>query len=267
MTNDLEMQQFLFDLQGYLVIEDALSEPEVEALRETIDAQAPESPGGLRRFGGAAGAAGDVPGFLAWGQPFCDLLDHEAILPILRLRLGDCFRLERIYGLHAVAPAKGQSLHADYGVNALHVDSRSGEYFPQRDHRMLNGFVVVAWSLADAGPETGGFCCIPGSHKSSFKVPQSVKDDPYDAPCVVSPPTPAGSVVLFSEALMHGTSPWKGKHERWTLLYKYCVSNLTWSNERVPVPDNVELSERQRLLFHEPGDPHRFFPSLFAEGD
>jgi hypothetical protein len=260
-----EEEEFLFDLQGYLVIEDCLSSSQVGTLRQMIDAHLPESPSGLRRFGSAAGAAGDGAGFLDWGKPFCDLLDHEAIMPILRLRLGDCFRLERIYGLHAVSPAKGQSLHADYGVNALNVDSRPGEYFPQRDHRMLNGFVVVAWSLADAGPETGGFCCIPGSHKSSFKVPQSIKDDPYDAPCVVSPPTPAGSVVLFSEALMHGTSPWKAEHQRWTLLYKYCISNLTWSNQLVQLPDKAELSNRQRKLFHEPGDPYRFFPSLFAE--
>ena len=148
---------------------------------------------------------------------------------------------------------------------ATAAESEPGEYFPHRDHRILNGFVVVAWSLADAGAEHGGFCCIPGSHKSSFKLPQSVMDDPHSASCVIRPLTPQGSVVLFSEALMHGTSPWMAEHARLSLLYKYCVSNLTWSNQRVRPPENMELSKRQTQLFHEPGDPHRYFPSLFEE--
>ena len=260
---DLEMQQFLFDLQGYLVIEDVLSAAEVGVLKDAIAAQDPELSEGLSRFGAASGSTATASGFLDWGQPFCDLLDHEAILPILRFRLGDCFRLERIYGLHAYAGAPGYPLHADYGVNAPNADSDAAEYFPHRDNRVLNGFVVVAWSLAEAGPQQGGFCCIPGSHKSNFKVPESVMEARERASCVIMPPAPAGSVTLFSEALMHGTVPWTAEQERWTLLFKYCVSHLTWSNRRVRAPGNVELSKRQQLLFHEPGDPHRFFPSLF----
>ncbi len=263
--SDLEMQQFLFDLQGYLVIEEVLSTAEVKAFVDGIAAQDLGLPAGLARFGGAAGKVGDVPGFLAWGQPFCELLDHDAIMPVLRSRLGYCFRLERIYGLHATPGTPGGILHADYGVNAIAADSRPGDYFPHRDHLSRNGFVVVAWSLADAGPGLGGFSCIPGSHKSNFKVPQSVMDDPFGAPCVIVPPAPAGSVILFSEALMHATAPWTAAHERWALLYKYCVSSLTWSNQRVQPPENARLSARQQRLFHEPGDPHRFFPSLFDE--
>jgi len=263
--NDLETQQFLFDLQGYLVIEGVLSGTEVAALVEGIAAQQLDLPAGVARFGGAAGNAGDVPGFLAWGDPFCTLLDHEAIMPVLRCRLGDCFRLERVYGLHAAAGSRGHSLHADYGANAPHAEARSGDFFPHRDHLSLNGFVVVAWSLADAGPGLGGFSCIPGSHKSNFKVPQAILDDPSNASCVVVPPVPAGSVILFSEALVHATAPWCAEHERWSLLYKYCVSSLTWSNQRVQPPENTTLSVRQQKLFHDPGDPHRFFPSLFEK--
>ena len=37
--NDHEMQQYLFDLNGYLVIEDALSPEEVATLNQLIDAQ------------------------------------------------------------------------------------------------------------------------------------------------------------------------------------------------------------------------------------
>src|SRR5688572_9283807 len=82
--SDLELQQYLFDLQGYLVIPDVLGTTEVAALNRLIDAQQLPSPRERIRFGSAAGLHGPDHGFLNWGEPFCRLLDHEAILPILR---------------------------------------------------------------------------------------------------------------------------------------------------------------------------------------
>ncbi len=32
----------------------------------------------------------------------------------------------------------------------------------------------MTWNLADAGPGYGGFCCIPGSHKSHYQLRQSI---------------------------------------------------------------------------------------------
>src|SRR5262245_33999420 len=98
-ASDLELQQYLFDLQGYLVIHNALGAAEVAELNRLIDAQRLPGPRESIRFGSAAGKHGPDHGFLNWGEPFCRLLDHEAILPILRFRLGDYFRLDRLYGI------------------------------------------------------------------------------------------------------------------------------------------------------------------------
>ena len=99
MDAQLEEQQYLFDLNGYLVIENVLDTDQVAQLNALIDAQdlAPP-PDNFPRFGSAAGAIRKTgPGFLQWGEPFVRLLDHPALLPILRFRLGECFRLERLY--------------------------------------------------------------------------------------------------------------------------------------------------------------------------
>lgn len=284
--NDLELQKYLFDLQGYLVIEDALGADEVAALNRLIDGQDLPPPDKSPRFGSAPTLGSSlirsesiVPdsmvqaepsapvgsGFLNWGQPFCDLLDHPAIMPMLRQRLGDAFRLDRLYGM---TMRKGQGygrLHADYGATAPDSGVEPGEYFAFRSNQVYEGFIVVAWSLADAGPGRGGFCCIPGSHKSNYKLPQQISDNFEDAPQVIIPEMPAGSVILFSEALTHGTATWQADHERRTLLYKYCVSHLVWTSKRVEAPTEVELTPRQRILLREPGDPLRHFPSLFGE--
>ena len=258
--SDLQLQQYLFDVQGYLVIENVLSPDELAALNRHIDEQELPTPGKVQRFGSAP----DGSGFLQWGKPFCDLLDHPKIMPILRFRLGDCFRLDRIYGMYMEEGMPRGGLHADYGATSPTAKAQPGEYYSFRDNEIHNGFVVVTWNLADTGPEHGGFCCIPGSHKSNYKLPQQIAGAPEDAPCVIIPSAPAGSAILFTEALTHGTAAWSGKHQRRSLLYKYCVSHIAWTSRRVALPEAIELSERQKILFREPADPYRHFPSLFG---
>jgi ectoine hydroxylase-related dioxygenase (phytanoyl-CoA dioxygenase family) len=156
------------------------------------------------------------------------------------------------------------SMHADYGASALNSFTRPGERFLFATNAIYEGFVVAAWSLADAGPAYGGFWCIPGSHKSNFKLPRQIHDAPDKASCVVIPKIPAGSVVLFSEAMMHGTAPWRADHERRTLLD--CVSQMAWSRARVLPPPDVPLTPRQQALLTEPADPNTFVLSLFSDG-
>ncbi len=264
--SELEMEQYLLDLQGYLVIEDVLTEDEIAVLNELIDRQELPDPEEKTRFGSAAGSQPECPGFLEWGKPFCDLLDHPKMMPILRFRLGECFRLDRIYGLHMREGMPRGKLHADYGATSPTSGARPGEYFHLGDNRSLNGFIVVSWNLAASGPDSGGFWCIPGSHKSNFRLPDEISEAPEEASCLIMPDAPAGSVTLFTEALTHGTAAWTAKHVRRSVLFKYCVSETAWSSHRVRPPGNVELSSRQKILFREPADPLRHFPSLFEEG-
>ena len=105
MNEDLELQQYLFDLQGYVVIENALDEDELNALNALLDEREIPEPGKGARFGSSPAVRGTPSGFLQWGKPFCDLLDHPAIMPILRLRLGACFRLDRLYGMRRTTAA------------------------------------------------------------------------------------------------------------------------------------------------------------------
>lgn len=259
--SDLNVLQYLFDVQGYLVIENALSPDEVQTLNSLLDRQELPAQGQTQRFGSAP----DGSGFLAWGQPFVDLLDHDGIMPILRFRLGDCFRLDRIYGMYMQQGMPRGRLHADYGATSPTTGASPGEYVPFRDDQIYNGFVVVTWCLTDTGPGKGGFCCIPGSHKSNYILPAQIDEAPEDAPNVIIPEAPAGSAILFTEALTHGTAAWQAQHDRRALLYKYCVSHVAWTAKRVQPPPATELTHRQQILFRDPGDPFRHFPSLFAE--
>ncbi len=258
---DDETLKYLFDLNGYVVIENVLSTGEVAALNSLLDRQPLPPPEERLKFGRAP----DGAGFLEWGAPFCQLLTHPRVMPILRLRLGDCFLLDRIYGIHMNPGMPSRPLHADFGASANHTPNGPGEYYSFPELEIAEGYAVVSWALSDLGPDVGGFCCVPGSHKSHYRVPREIAEAREDAPCVVVPPAPAGSAIVFTESLTHGTTAWRGPCQRRSLFYKYCISHLAWRPRHVQEPATQELTCQQKILFHNPGHPHRFFPSLFED--
>ena len=275
----VELRRYRYDLQGYLVVENVLSAAQVAALNAILDDKLPALPEDWRERAKDKPArslqhlpvrgGGRVPrhhaGFLDYGQPFCDLIDHPLTMETMRAQLGDCFRLDRIFGMRMREGMPSGRLHSDYGPSHPFTGAEPGRYYPQPAHQARHGFAVAAFNLTDSGPETGGLCCIPGSHNTHFKLPQCIRDGHVDD-VVCVPKAPAGSVTFFTEATTHGTLRWVGEHERRTLLYKYCASQLVWSRARVRAPDGIALTKRQERLLEEPAGAHWFFESLFDEG-
>ena len=273
-----ELDIYLYDLKGYLVVENVLSPDEVTILNNILDdelSDLPNDPVARReqtprtlydnyRFGMAGGSYPSGPGFLSFGKQFCDLIDHPKTMAIMRLQLGDCFRLDRIFGMRMKKGMPSGPLHSDYGASEPFTKALSSQPYFQPGHQALHGFGVAAFNLTDCGPETGGLCCIPGSHNSHIKLPKSIRDGSVDD-VVEVPNAPAGSVTFFSEATTHGTMAWRADHERRSLLYKYCASQLTWSRSRVTAPTGIDLTTRQTRLLEEPAGAHWFFDSLFDD--
>ena len=89
---------------------------------------------------------------------------------------------------------------------------------------------------------------MPGSHKASFTLPERP-----DSRLAVEVPLAAGDLVVFTEALTHGTLAWRGPGIRRTLLYKYSPGSSTWAeDQRWPAALLEQLTERQRLLLQPP---------------
>ncbi len=270
-----ELETYLYDLRGYLVVENVLSKDQVAELNSILDAKLEDLPMNVEerrklpremyhnyRFGMAGGSYVSSPGFLNLGKPFCELIDHPKTMQIMRMQLGDCFRLDRIFGMRMKKGMPSGVLHSDYGTSEPFTRAKPGELYFQPEFQAKHGFGVAAFNLTDCGPDTGGLCCIPGSQNGHIKLPKCILDGSY-SDVVEVPYAPAGSVTFFSEATTHGTMEWKADHERRTLLYKYCASQLSWSRSRVTAPEDIELTERQRRLLEEPAGAHWFFDSLF----
>ena len=62
----------------------------------------------------------------------------------------------------------------------------------------------------------------------------------------------AGTAIIFTEALTHGTLPWLGKDDRRTIFYKYSPHTLSWAAQYYDADDYTDLTERQREILEAP---------------
>ena len=232
--------KFLFDLRGFLVVKNVLGADECAELVALADAVWPREPedGPYRRCNGIS----------RWHQRFVDLIDHDTLLPYLIELVGSRLRIDHDYCIFMRKAAGNHTLHG--GPWRYESD----HWYRYHDGVMRNGLTVATWNLTDAGPEAGGFVCVPGSHKSNFlqHMPRDVARFERDADWVVQPAMAAGDVLIFTEALIHGTAEWTADHERRTLLYKYSPPHSTWAKTPYDRADYPDATERQLRLMAPP---------------
>ena len=63
---------------------------------------------------------------------------------------------------------------------------------------------------------------------------------------------PAGTAVIFTEALTHGALPWTGAGERRTVFFKYSPHPVSWAAGYFDEGEYEGLSERQREMLEAP---------------
>jgi hypothetical protein len=248
-----ESERYLFDLQGFLVVPNALSPGEVTTLNEIMDAYIERdvpTDAHTHRFGQ----------LLRWGGPYLDLIDHPRISPYLEELLGPQFRLDHEYA-DLIRKGKGPigtTLHG--GATPF----SSPFYYHWNNGQMRNGLTVAAYNLRDVLPGDGGFAAVSGSHKSNIPFPDDWRELESLQSCVTPVTGKAGTAILFTEALTHGTLPWRGSGERRTLFYKFSPNALSWAASYYDPNDYAGLTDRQRAILEAPNaryrgrDAHRY---------
>lgn len=233
-------EKFIFDLQGYIVVKNVLSQAEVDELNAIADqkmADQEEMSNGLK-----------IPRRVSlWGKPFQNLFDHPNMIPYLSELLGPQFRADHDYGIFMRQGGRKGGLHGG--------DHRAGtHYYKYRDGVMRNGLTVVVYFLAPAPPGSGGFCCVPGSHKSNFalNVPEEVRSFKCIPHYLANPSAETGDALIFTEATMHGTLPWTAENERRTLLYKFTSGHVSYASTYYNHDDYEDLTEQQKRVLTPP---------------
>lgn len=238
-------EKFIFDLEGYIVIKNVLSKNEVDELNAIADQKMAAKPddNGYRNVGKPS----------SWGLPFQNLLDHPRILPYLLEFIGLKVRIDHDYCIFMLKGASRGRLHGgDNGGEGDH-------WYKYRDGVIRTGLTVVTFFTTPAHTGDGGFCCIPGTHKTNFlrSIPQDVRNFERHPHYVVQPEVEAGDALIFTEALVHGTMPWTADHERRAFLYKYSPGHSAWAGTYYNPADYSHLTEQQLRLMASPSIGNR----------
>lgn len=232
-----QLQRYSFDLDGFLLLEDALDPAALERLREVVASQhipAPTDSLSSQRFG-QAGA------MFQWDPAFVDLIDHRWTVEVLKEFIGTHVRLDHAYGIAMSPGTSGLGLHGP----AEPFDP--AQFYLSRMGALRSGLLAFSWALTDASPGDGGFGCIPGSHLASQPLPPGAES------LLVEVPQPAGSLLVFTEALVHCTIPWTGAGTRLVVMLKYSPGNSAWDPAPAAPPGTVStMSEKRRRFFQPP---------------
>ncbi|MGH9120494.1 MAG: phytanoyl-CoA dioxygenase family protein [Acidimicrobiales bacterium] len=236
--------RYQFDLAGYLLFEDVLDSSEIGRLRTAIDAQhlLPADHTIQRQRFGNGGA------LFTWDSAFCDLIDHPLAVDVVGELIGAFVRLDHAYGIVMRPGTSGLGLHGP----AEPFDP--AQYYAPRMGAMRSGLLSLSWAISDGQPGEGGFGCIPGSHRATYPLPPGADE------LVVEVAQPAGSLLVFTEALAHRTVPWRGREDRYVVIYKYSPGSSSWDPNPAAPSDVVRaMTPRQQLFFQPPsiGGFHR----------
>jgi hypothetical protein len=224
-------QRFFFDLKGWLLLPAVLSEREAAEVRQHL------------RDGGN-GLTG----------PAQELLDHPAVVDLLSETLAerepaaDCyfFRCENSFVTIREAG------WTPSGTSVPHVvtpPQHAGAMRYQCDGgRIYSALTRVVWELNPVERGDGGTLFLSGSHKAKFPHPPAVLEP--DNPHLESYACPAGSVFIFTESLLHASTPWKNpKVDRVAIFNCYNSLWAQWHRLNLPHELIASMPPKRQSLF------------------
>jgi len=231
-----EEQRFFFDIKGYLVLPDVLDEDIVERLKAYINIleTAPQS---------LPPADRGLP-----GGPAAELIDHPAVMGALEFAIHENRDKIRLEAAHCSIRTAGDT--PPLGPHAGGRTVNPNYSYQYHDGCIFAGMTRVVFELNPVSHGAGGTYFKPGSHKANFPIPPAVKNighalfETYGCP--------AGSMVVFSEAVCHSSAPWLDESRpRIAIFYAYNHINLRHHKPAFNPDVIAGLSEPRRRLFHE----------------
>ena len=143
-----------------------------------------------------------------------------------------------------------------------------------RDGLYHCNFVKAVTNLTDLGPDDGGTAVIAGSHKVDVAIGPLVKAAHEDPDLIHQVVAPAGSTLLFCEALIHASGPIRSDNERLIIITGYGSTLFPyWSRGQLSedfkrqIPENLKIllegraSHRRGIRYRTlsmPADPRQF---------
>ena len=223
------LDDFLFDLNGYLIIKNAVAPALLDDLNHAFDAFPPLAPmewwGNAQRRDYTAETGFELHNCVEVGAPFEALIDHSGWLNHVRRYCGEQESyIEGLFIDEAIASIRRSGGHHPVHSGGYKGALRGAYHF--KDGMFRCGQCNVILALSDIGAGDGPTMVVPGSHKSNFPHPAAgdyARGDRMDTlPGAVPVYLNKGDAVLFCDGLMHGgSSRTNAGGERRVTIYRY----------------------------------------------
>ncbi len=251
------LDDFLFDLRGFLVLEQALEPALLADLNRAFDQFPPieygEWWGHTQRRDYTGHTGFELHNCIEAGEPFERMIDHPSWIQLVRHYAGE----EDSYVQGLFIDECIASIRRSGGHHPAHSGGYRGALrgaFGYKHGVFRCGQVNIITALTDIGPGDGPTMVVPGSHKSNFRHPgigDYAKGDRMDQlPGAIPVHMKAGDALLFVDGLIHGGSSRTNPGERRIIIYRYGVS---WGSTRYGYQYSDALlarltPERRRIL-------------------
>ena len=240
-------QRFFFDLRGWILLPSVLSPEAIEIMK-------------------AEAYAGAKQGYEGALQ---ELLDHPAIVGILSEILSeDPYVREECYGFRCEnsfitvrPPGWSMGERGDGGrahvvrppqqANAMRYQVAGGKIF--------SGLTRVVWELEEVKAGQGGTSFLSGSHKAHFNYggPDRYRPNTDGSPWAAKIRAmmedyscPAGSVVIFTESLVHAANDWTNPDNPRCAVFN-CYNSIwaQWHQTNLSHETVLSMPKKRQTLF------------------
>ena len=188
------------------------------------------------------------------GRIFWELVTKELVMDLCEHFCGEHFRLDHAFGLSS-----------NDAISQLHGGPESSQYscfyMPLTSPmKAIAGQLNFGFCLHEQNPETGGFVYIPGSHKTNdsragIEISRDIYDYKFDHHSLIVPTLKPGDLMVFTEALVHGDTGWKGGTDkcRMQLYYKMTPGFMCWRDpEQNKIYNRFALTDIEKRLIEPP---------------
>ena len=268
MKKPTKLEMYLFDLNGYIVVKNALKKSEVNACNKIIDKLKNLKNGEWQgyihghNYGGKEGL--NLQQIYEAGKPFEKLIDHPSWIHHMLEFVGGKGTFDHNHGPlfidenFANVRGPGEAI----GIHSGNPEGIQRNHYRYQDGKFHCSQVNILLALTDIGEGDGGTDVIPSSHKSNIQHPE-YKTNVMKKNKITSAETmtaskeiylKAGDGLIFVDSLCHGSAKRVNKGERRIVVYRYGPS---WGFFRHPyrpskkLLKNLNTFQRQIVMPHE----------------
>ena len=228
---DLSHHKYVFDTTGVTVARDLIPAATWRQMTGLLESH----------YKGIENAPWKFP-VMHLGRQFWECVTNSFVLDMCKEFCGEHFRLDHAFGLSS-----------NGAIAQLHGGPQSSQHScfyhptPNSGRLAICGQLNFGICIQGQNPTTGGFAYVPGSHKQSNsaagrEILAEIYGNFFDHPSIVVPTLAPGDVLVFTEALIHGDTGWKGPKmsPRVQVYYKMTPGWMCWRDPR----ESYELLEK-----------------------